>query len=184
MEYNVGAGLVDFLVIDQVDPDTGDDLPSLGIINDDDGLYKKFDGPTTLANSVYLMKANPTINTECYAYTQAQIRTRGIHFLINEAEAKLQMEKLVNYKKMTPLQRAEYMKPYTQTSILREQMMNLVREDTGEQIKLKPVSPTMGKDKFSALIYALYYCKLEEERGGRKFMDIDKMMMFTPGKTF
>ena len=44
----LGSGLVDWLVMDQDDPDTGESLGAMGVYNDQDGIYKKF-----LSNSVY-----------------------------------------------------------------------------------------------------------------------------------
>jgi len=40
-------------------------------------------------------------------------------------------------KKMTPERRAEYLKPFTLTSILKEEMMNLREENEGINIILK-----------------------------------------------
>ena len=64
---------------------------------------------------------------------------------------------------MTPEQRAEYLKPFTLTSILKEEMMNLREENVGINIILKQASKSIKKDKFSALCYGLYYIKQEEE---------------------
>lgn len=178
----LGAGLIDFMVTDQTDPDTGDDLPSFGVINDDEGKFKRFENEGTMRNAIYMMKANININTECYAYTQSQIRNGNLQFLIDEPKAKAKLKSQKQFAKMTPSQRADYIYPYTQTSILREQMMNLIREDSGEQIRLKQSSTMVKKDKFSALIYGLYYCKMIEDRGANKKIDPNKMMLFTTAK--
>lgn len=170
------------MVTDQTDPDTGDDLPSFGVINDDEGRFKRFENETTITNAIYMMKANININTECYAYTQSQIRNGNLQFLIDEPKAKAKLRNQKQFDKMTPSQRADYIYPYTQTSILREQMMNLIREDSGEQIRLKQSSTMVKKDKFSALIYGLYYCKMLEDRGANKKIDPNKMMLFTTAK--
>ena len=69
---------------------------------------------------------------------------------------------------MTPEERAEYLKPYTLTSILKEEMLNLREENEGINIILKQTNKGIKKDKFSAMIYGLYYIKLEEETKKRK----------------
>ena len=178
----LGAGLIDFMVTDQTDPDTGEDLPSFGIINDEDARYKKFENADTVRDAIYMMKANVNINTECYAYTQSEIRNGNLEFLIDEQRAKAKLQSRKEYKKMTPSQRADFMYPYTQTSILREQMMNLIREDSGEQIRLKQSSNMIKKDKFSALMYGLYYCKMQEDHGKQKKIDTGQLMLFSPAK--
>ena len=64
---------------------------------------------------------------------------------------------------MTPEQRAEYLKPFTLTSILKEEMLNLREENEGVNIILKRANSRIGKDKFSAFEYGLYYIKQEED---------------------
>ena len=69
---------------------------------------------------------------------------------------------------MTPEKRAEYLKPFTQTSILKEEMMNLREENEGINIILKQANKGIRKDKFSAFEYGLYYIKLEEDSKKKK----------------
>jgi hypothetical protein len=52
---------------------------------------------------------------------------------------------------MTPEERATYLKPYTLTSILRDEMLNLREENEGVNIILKQANRHIKKDKFSAL---------------------------------
>jgi hypothetical protein len=76
--------------------------------------------------------------------------------------------------------RNEYLMPFVQTSILREQMLNLTEQNEGTNIILKRVSRGIQKDKFSAFIYGLYYIKLEEDKNKkRKKRDISKFMFFS-----
>ena len=65
---------------------------------------------------------------------------------------------------MTPEKRAEYLKPFTLTSILGEEISNLREETEGVNIILKQANRNIRKDKFSALEYGLYYIKQEEEK--------------------
>ena len=69
---------------------------------------------------------------------------------------------------MTPEQRAEYLKPFTLTSILREEMLNLREENEGVNIILKKANKSIAKDKFSAFEYGLYYIKQEEDSKKKK----------------
>ena len=65
---------------------------------------------------------------------------------------------------MKPEERADYLKPFTLTSILKEEMMNLREETEGVNIILKQANKSIRKDKFSAFEYGLYYLKLEEDK--------------------
>jgi hypothetical protein len=69
---------------------------------------------------------------------------------------------------MTPEQRAEYLKPFTLTSILKEEMLNLREENEGVNIILKRANSRIQKDKFSAFEYGLYYIKQEEDSKKKK----------------
>ena len=181
----LGAGLVDFLVIDQDDPDSGEPLGALGVYNDEDGTYKKFlnSAAYPMPNSLYIMKANAKINSELYAYCQSQMSSGKLHFLIDENTAKNKLMGQSQSKRMSAAKRAEYLQPYVLTSVLKSQMMNLIEENEGMNIILKQNNRTIKKDKFSALIYALSWPKSIEEKGGRKRRgDLTKLMLFTSAK--
>lgn len=177
----LGAGLVDFLVTDQIDLDNeGEVLWNWGVFNDDDKQYRKFETPDTIHNAMYIMKANQVLNSEMYAYCQTQLQHGRIHFLIDENVAKNKLLAQTQGQKMSPTKRQEYLIPYTQTSILREQMCNMIQENEGANIILKPSNKKIKHDKFSALIYGLYYCKLEEDRSRKKKnRDLSQLMLFS-----
>ena len=69
---------------------------------------------------------------------------------------------------MKPEERASYLYPFTLTSILKEEMLNLREENEGVNIILKQANKGIKKDKFSAFEYGLYYIKQEEERKKKK----------------
>lgn len=168
----LGIGLVDFLVKPQIDPETGDVIPDFGVYGgtQDDAVqeYKKYRTNNTEENALYLIKANAPINTECHTNAQSALSSGKVKFLIDEKTAK---QKLLNTKvgqNMKPEERAEYLKPFTLTSILREEMLNLREENEGINIILKQANRGIKKDKFSAFEYGLYYIKQEEESKKRK----------------
>lgn len=163
----LGIGLLDYLVKPQV-MSNGDILPDFGVYNDDEGYYKKFRTPNCEFDAIYALKANAPINTEAHSIIQSNLESGKIKFLIDERVAK---NKLLGTKKgaaMTPEQRAEYLKPFTLTSILKEEMMNLREENEGVNIILKQANKSIKKDKFSALEYGLYYIKQEEDSKKKK----------------
>ena len=69
---------------------------------------------------------------------------------------------------MTVDRRNEYLKPFVLTTILREQMLNLVEDNEGVNIILKPENRGIKKDKFSAFEYGLYYIKQMEDSKRKK----------------
>ena len=81
---------------------------------------------------------------------------------------------------MTVEQRNEYLMPFLNTTILREQILNLVQENEGVNIILKQSNRGIKKDKFSAFIYGLYYVKQEEDRKKkRKSRDMSEFLLFS-----
>ena len=164
----LGIGLIDYMVKSQTDPVTGDVYPDFGIFNDDDGYYKQYKTEITEQNAIYIIKANAAINTVAHANAQSQLNSGKVKLLIDERVAK---EKLLGTKvgqNMTPEERAEYLYPFTLTSILKEEMMNLREETEGLNIILKQANKRIIKDKFSAFEYGLYYIREEEENKKRK----------------
>lgn len=176
----LGIGLVDYMVTTQIDPETGEALPGFGVENDEEGFYKKFITPDTEQNAMFLIKANGPINTEAYSYTQTQLASGKIKFLIDENRAKTKLLGTKAGQAMNANARADYLKPFTQTTILREQLLNLVEENEGVNIILKQSSRGIKKDKFSAFIYGLYYIKQEDDKKRRKKKrDLSGLMLFS-----
>ena len=164
----LGVGLIDFMTKSQVDPDTGDIYNPFGVVNDEKGYYKDVKNDVCEADAIYIMKANAPINTEAHTYVQTQMANGKLKFLIDEVQAKAKLMATKMGAAMTSEQRAEYLKPFTLTSVLREQMANLVQQNEGINIILKQSNKKIKKDKYSALAYGMYYIKLEDEKMNKR----------------
>ena len=164
----MGIGLVDYLIKPQTDPDTLEVYPDFGVYNDEEQYYKKYKTPNTQLDALYIIKANAPINTEAHANVQSQLASGKVKFLIDERLAKNKLLATKVGQNMKPEERAEYLKPFTLTSILREEMLNLREENEGVNIILKQANRGIKKDKFYAFEYGLYYIKLEEDKKKKK----------------
>ena len=177
----LGVGLLDFMVKAQ-QTDDGEYLPPFGIDNDEEGVYKAyFRGVSDVEkDAIFQIKANAPINTEAYSYAQTQMSSGKIKFLIDESEAKAKMMQTRTGQNMSIDQRNDYLRPFVLTTVLREQMLNLVEDNEGVNIILKQDSRSIKKDKFSAFVYGLYYIKQQEDRmRKKKKRDISKFSFFT-----
>ena len=176
----LGIGLVDYMIKSQIDPDTADVFPDFGVYNDDELYYKKYRTSNTEQDALYLIKANAPLNTEAHTIARSNLSSGKVKFLIDERVAK---QKLLNTKvgqNMKPEERAEYLKPFTLTSILKEEMLNLREENEGVNIILKQANRGIRKDKFSAFEYGLYYIKEEEDsKKKRKKFNVKDFMFMT-----
>ena len=164
----LGIGLMDYMVKQQIDADTSEVFADFGVYNDDDGYYKKYQTQNCEQNAIYIIKANAPINTEAHANAQTQLSSGKVKFLQDERIAKVKLMGTKVGQNMKPEERAEYLKPFTLPSILKEEMMNLREENEGVNIILKQANKGIKKDKFSAVEYGLYYIKEEEDNKKKK----------------
>lgn len=163
----VGAGLVDFLTVPSTLPD-GSTLPDMGVFNDVDNQYKRKRTLDCELDAIYIVKANASFNTDAYTIMQMEIQSGRVHFLISE---RLAQEKLLSTKigqGMTPEERAKRINPHVLTTILKDEILNLRQSNEGINIILKQANKKITKDKFSALLYGLYYIKHEEDDRRKK----------------
>ena len=176
----LGVGLVDYLIKSQ-QTDEGEYLPPFGVFNTDEyPEYKKFITSETQKDLLYLIKANAPINTQAYSYAQTQMYSGKIRFLIDESLAKTKLMSTKHGQNMSVEERNNYLRPFILTSILKQQMLNLVQENEGVNIILKQSNRRIKKDKFSAFIYGLYYIRYQEQLSKkRRSRNISDFLFFT-----
>lgn len=118
----LGIGLLDYLIKPSIDPNTNEVFPDFGVYNDEDGYYKKYRTNNCQQDALYVIKATAPINTEAHANAQTQLSSGKVKLLKDERVAKEKLLGTVKGSKMTPEERAEYLKPFTLTSILKEEI--------------------------------------------------------------
>lgn len=121
----LGIGLIDFMVKTQVNLETNDVLVDFGVENDPDGEYRKYRTANCEYDAMYLIKANAPINTEAHANAQTQLSSGRVKMLIDERVAKIKLLGTKRGQEMKLEERAEYLKPFTLTSILKEEISSL-----------------------------------------------------------
>ena len=134
----LGVGLVDFMVKPQINPETSEVIPDFGVYGgtQDDAVqeYKKYKTNSTELDVLYLMKANAPINTEAHSITQSVLNSGKIKFLIDERTAKQKLLTTKVGQNMTTEARSDYLRPFSLTTSLREEIMNLREENEGLNI--------------------------------------------------
>lgn len=179
----LGAGLVDELLKQQIDLRTNQHLQPWGVMNDDKGYYHQFKVAGMIPNLMYIIKANAPFNTEMYANMQTQLTTGKLRFLIDERQAKMRLDasRAKRFKEMTDDDKADWIVPFTMTSILKDQLINLEEKHEGVNIILDRSNKNIRKDKVSAIGYGLYYIKIEidDKAMMRKSMTVDQMFKKT-----
>ena len=183
----LGVGLIDFLTIPTlIDPalDEGSPdatfYPALGIDreSDPDKKYAKYylDNDRT----IYMIKASNTLNSEMHKLVNTQMASGKIRFLIDDKTAKTKLLATKEGREMSDAERTEYLQPFVLTNLLRDEMMNLRRQnDDTSEVNLKRISMSAKKDKFSAFEYGLYYIRSLELKKKNKLPPISVELRLT-----
>ena len=171
-------------LIGKIDPETGDELVPFGVeggtYEDAGQEYKKYRTDDMVRDAMFLIKANAPINTEAHAYVQTQLSSGKIKFLIDQSQAKAKLMQTKNGQNMSTDKRNQYLRPFVLTTVLRQQLLNLVEDNEGVNIILKQNSRGIKKDKFSAFVYGLFFIKQYEDRlRKRKKRDISQFSFFS-----
>ena len=110
---------------------------AFGVANDDEGYYNQYKTADMEQNALYIIKAHPSDNTEAYVNAQNLLNAGKLQFLVDERTAKSIILSSDSGALMRPEERQKILLPYTHTSILRDELVNLKQKDSvGTDIKL------------------------------------------------
>lgn len=168
----LGGGLIDFLTVSNIDPDTGIEYPPFGIdpASDPNRNYRNYyDTRNEYSETIYLIKADDSFNSEMYKRLNTQIAARRIHFLENGALARTRLEKSKNFKDQSMSAQEEQIKPFIMTDILKAELINLQKKnEDSANVSLKRITTTVRKDKVSALGMGIWYITEQELKNKRR----------------
>lgn len=181
----LGVGLLDPMMQYSKHDVTGTVYPPLGSFNDEDMKEKQ---PRDCKKIIYVIKANSSLQGEINADCFSSLVSGRVHFLIREQEAKTKLLATEKGRKMSIEQRIRKLKPYTLTSILIAEILNMrIKEGNINQanLVLERINTSMNKDKFSAFQYGLWRIKQHEteyiKKKSRQKRDLAQFMKFTMG---
>jgi hypothetical protein len=151
----LGRGLVDYLV-------KGNERFDPYSVNNDD-TYDKY----KLSNSrplIFNVMSNTkeTKASNIYNNFMAVIANHDLKLLVSDAVIK-EKSKEKDFEKL-----GAQLVPHVETSLFVDEVMNLVYEANGNVTKIKQVSKSMDKDRFSAVSYGLYYIYLQEQKNQQR----------------
>lgn len=162
----LGVGLVDYLVMPSMDADTGESFSAFEVVNDEKRQYSKVDnGGDTYGKCLWIVKADTEINFEGYTALLQQMGSGKLKFLQSERDAKAELEDTKAFQSLSPKEKADKIRPFVLTSVLKTELMNLVRPETNAiKFSLVQENKKLGKDKVSALMYGIYVLKVLEDK--------------------
>ncbi|MFS0905795.1 DNA-packaging protein [Priestia aryabhattai] len=150
----LGRGLLDYLVKE-------DKYPSYSIVNDD--TYDKYKLPNSLPLVFNIMSNTKQTNaSDIHNNFMTVISNHDLKLLVSESTIK-EKSKEKDYEKLT-----EQLVPHIETGLFVDEVMNLTYEAQGNKTKVKRVSASMDKDRYSAVSYGLFYIYLEEQKNQQR----------------
>lgn len=155
----LGSGVVDQLILD-----LDDGNPPYKVVNDKLENWKKFELPNGIPMVFALKSQNKeTRNSDMINHFMKTFNKLGVGLLISPHEGIKEIEKK-NKKKITDSEeRADLEIPYVLTNNLCEEIMNLKYKAKGNDSEVERISRRIPRDKFSALMYGLFWIQTIEK---------------------
>jgi len=172
----LGVAVTDCLVLD-----LDDGNPPYSVVNDSE--YDKYKLPNSIPMVFALKSQNKeTRNSDMINHFMQVFNKMDINLLKTPHEGIKDIEKKVKHKIKDSEELANLEIPYILTNNLCEEILNLIYKQAGNETKIERISRAIPKDKFSALLYGVYWVYLEERKNKIKkkpnTLDINKLFLF------
>jgi stress response protein SCP2 len=146
-------------VVEELMQDLGDGNPPYAVVNNTD--YDKYTLPNAIP-MIYTIVAHSKgqSNNDMYNEFIRIINNHKIKIPYSANEAQLKFLKSKNT--LTGEQLAEAIRPYAAIDLFVEETMNLEYKQSGNKTDVKQISRSIQKDRFSSIVYGLYWIYLKE----------------------
>lgn len=152
----LGSGVVDNLVL------RIDDNPPYKVVNDE--RYDKYTQPDSIPIVFALKSQNrDTKDSNMVNYFMKLFQKKGVRLLKSPHEGLKELEKKMKRKIKDSEEQIQLSLPYMYTDVLCEEILNLKYKQAGNSTKAEQISKRIKKDKFSSLLYGLYWIYIEEQ---------------------
>lgn len=166
-----GAGIVDLLLDDIYDPDTGETYGALSCCNNPDFAARCTDSEAPKALWV-INNQTAKFNSECAFLLREGFRSGKIRILVNEYDAEGYLSDIRGWGTLNPVEKIQFLTPFVHTTMLVDEVINLKYEDTQNGVRIYEKSG-YRKDRYSSISYNYWVaCQIEEKYRSRKKSDI------------
>lgn len=155
----VGAGVVDLLFRDIMDPETGEVYPALGCCNDKSMSDREVPGAQKV---IWAIKASAQFNSDCAFQLREGFRSGKIRLLISDYDADEALGSLKGYGALDDRTKMRLKEPYYHTTLLINELVKLDHEEANGRVRMYERAG-MRKDRYSSLAYN-HYVALQVER--------------------
>ena len=173
----VGAGIVDLLLDDVYDTDTGETYGALSCYNNPELAARCTDIEAPKALYV-INNQTARFNSECAFLLREGFRSGKIRLLMTEYEAEDMLSEIKGWGGLSPTEKMNFKLPYINTTMLVDELINLKYEDTQNGVKVYEKSG-YRKDRYSSLSYNYWVAtQLEDQYRQRRkgSFDISDLM--------
>lgn len=173
----VGAGIVDLLLDDVYDTDTGETYDALSCYNNSE-LAARCTNMDAKKALYVINNQTARFNSECAFLLREGFRSGKIRLLMTEYEAEDILSDLKGWGGLNPVEKTNFRLPYLNTTMLVDELINLKYEDTANGVKVYEKSG-FRKDRYSSLSYNYWVSsQLEDQYRKRRKGDIDLSAIF------
>ena len=161
----VGSGIVDILMRDINDPETGELYPALSCYNDPE-MASRCTSPNA-PKVIWSVKASAQFNSDCAYRLREGFSSGRVRLLLTEYDGEAAMKELKGFDSLSPELKEQFKYPYYNTSLLINELVKLQYEENNGRVKLYERS-NMRKDRYSSLAYNYYVAKEIENKLNKK----------------
>nr|DAP26938.1 MAG TPA: large terminase [Caudoviricetes sp.] len=168
----VGAGVVDLLLDDIYNPDTGETYGALSCCNNPD-LAARCTGMDAPKALWVINNQTARFNSECAFSLREGFRSGKIRLLTSDYESPDYFNEVRGWGSINPIEKEVVTLPYVNTTCLVDEIVNLKYEDTQSGVKVYEKSG-YRKDRYSSLSYNYWVaCQLEDKSRIKRKSNID-----------
>ena len=161
----IGVGVLDLLMSDIYDTDTGVVYGALSSVNPD---IAERCNVKNAPKVIYPILATAEFNSRSALGLRESFKQGSIQLLINEDDFDEYFTDIVGYNKLSVEDKLKFRLPYINTSLLINELVSLQYEDHNGVVRVKEKSG-MRKDRFSSLSYSIEIGKqLEKEYAAKR----------------
>lgn len=161
----LGAPIMDLLMHECYDPETGETYPPLNCCNNPD--FQERCPDKTAPKVIWAILGSAQLNNDATIALRSGIQQGRIRFLESEYDCEdLLRKEIKGYDKLTPTEKTALQLPFINTGLMVNELVNLEYEATNNVIKVHE-KPGARKDRYSSVSYN-YYIAQQVERSMAK----------------
>ena len=169
----LGLPIVDLLMKEIVDPQTGEVYGALNCCNNPDIAARCAD--KSAPKAIWAILGSAQFNSECALSLREAFRQGSVRLLLSEYDCEDVLSLLPNWSKLTVSERMDLKMPYIHTTLLENELINLEYTSKDNVVRVQEKSGAR-KDRYSALSYLNYVVKeLERQLAKRPRSGIGTM---------